>query len=144
MQNDDLANRHGEIFSPGPHPSSRQLLMSFFAISMDLPVLDIVYTWAHPLCGFLQLTSFTKHGVFRVHPRRRLYQPCVPFCCCRSVAQSCLTLCDPHGLQHPQPHCFPEFAQVHVHQMDDAIQSSHPLPPTSPYASIFPSISLFQ
>ena len=28
-------------------------------------------------------------------------------------------------------HCFPEFAQTHVHWVDDAIQPSHPLSPTS-------------
>ena len=40
------------LFSTSPHPSSRQLLMSFLTLSMDLPVLDILYTWAHPLCVF--------------------------------------------------------------------------------------------
>ena len=29
-------------------------------------------------------------------------------------------------------HCLPEFAQAHVHWVDDAIQLSHPLSPTSP------------
>ena len=36
----------------------------------------------------------------------------------------------PHGLQHtrpPCPHQPPEFTQTHVHQVDDAIQPSHPL-----------------
>ena len=28
----------------------------------------------------------------------------------------------------------PEFAQIHVHWVDDAIQPSHPLPPSSPFA----------
>ena len=34
----------------------------------------------------------------------------------------------------PVPHYFPEFAQVHVHWVGDAIQPSHPLPPSSPFA----------
>ena len=47
-----------------------------------------------------------------------------------SVAQSCLTLCDPmnrstSGL--PVHHQLPEFTQTHVHQVGDAIQPSHPL-----------------
>ena len=47
-----------------------------------------------------------------------------------SVAQSCLTLCDP--MNHSTPglpvhHQLPEFAQTHVHRVDDAIQPSHPL-----------------
>ena len=36
-----------------------------------------------------------------------------------------------HGLQHAK---LPEFAQIHVHWVSDAIQSSHPLPPSSPFA----------
>ena len=47
-----------------------------------------------------------------------------------SVAQSCLTLCDPmdcsmSGL--PFPHQLPEFTQTYVHWVGDAIQLSHPL-----------------
>ena len=34
----------------------------------------------------------------------------------------------------PVPHHFPEFAQVHVHCISDAIQSSYPLSPSSPLA----------
>ena len=47
------------------------------------------------------------------------------FCC--SVAKSCLTLCDCMDCStpgFPVPHCFPEFAQVHVHLIGDAIQPS--------------------
>ena len=54
-----------------------------------------------------------------------------------SVAQSCLTLCDPMicstpGL--PVHHQLLEFTQTHVHQVSDAIQPSHPL--LSPYSAI--------
>ena len=58
-------------------------------------------------------------------------------CCCCSVAQSCLTLWDPIDCSMPGlpvPHHFPEFAQVHVHCISDAIQPSHPLTPSSPSA----------
>ena len=47
-----------------------------------------------------------------------------------SVAQSCLTLSDPMDcsmLGFPVHHHLPELAQTHVHQVRDAIQSSHPL-----------------
>ena len=52
-----------------------------------------------------------------------------------SVTQSCLTLCDP--MNHSTPglpvhHQLPEFTQTHVHQVSDAIQSSHPLLSPSP------------
>jgi len=52
-----------------------------------------------------------------------------------SFTQSCLTLCDP--MNHSAPglpvhHQFPEFTQIHVHWVGDAIQSSHPLSSPSP------------
>ena len=54
-----------------------------------------------------------------------------------SVAQSCMTLCDPvnrsmQGL--PVHHQLPEFTQIHVHRVGDAIQPSHPLSSPSPPA----------
>ena len=54
---------------------------------------------------------------------------------CCSVAQSCLTLCklmDCSTPSLPVPHHLPNFAQVHVHCIGDAIQPSHPLTPSSP------------
>ena len=55
----------------------------------------------------------------------------------RSVAQLCLTLCDP--MNHSMPglpvhHQLPEFTQTHVHRVSDAIQPSHPLSSPSPLA----------
>ena len=46
-----------------------------------------------------------------------------------SVAQLCLTLCDP--MNHSTPglpvhHQLPEFTQTHIHRVSDAIQPSHP------------------
>ena len=66
--------------------------------------------------------------------------------CCCSVAQSYPTLCDPMDCSTPGlpvPQCLPEFAQVCVHCIGDAIQPSHPLTPSSPSPSIFPSIKDF-
>ena len=34
----------------------------------------------------------------------------------------------------PCPSLFPEFAQIHIHRVSDAIQPSHPLPPSYPSA----------
>ena len=48
--------------------------------------------------------------------------------------QSCPTLCDPMDCStpgHPAPHHLPEFAQVLVHCISDAIQPSHPLTSSS-------------
>ena len=53
----------------------------------------------------------------------------------RSVAQSCLTLCDPMNRSTPGlpgHHQLPEFTQTHLHQVSDAIQPSHPLLSPSP------------
>ena len=55
-----------------------------------------------------------------------------------SVAQSCLTLCDPMNRStpgHPVHHQLPEFTQTHDHRVSDAIQPSHPLSSLSPPAT---------
>ena len=52
-----------------------------------------------------------------------------------SVAQSCLSLCDPMDCSIPGlpvHHQLPEFTQTHVHWVSDAIQPSHPLLSPSP------------
>ena len=59
--------------------------------------------------------------------------------CCCSVAKWCLTLCDPMDCSTPDFalfHYLLEFAQIHVHWVCDAIQSSHPLSSPSPPAFI--------
>ena len=59
---------------------------------------------------------------------------CRNICCC-SVPQLCWSLCDPIDCSTPGlpvPHHLPEFSQVHVHYIGDAIQPSHPLMPSSP------------
>ena len=54
-----------------------------------------------------------------------------------SVAQSCLTLCDPMDCSRPGfpvHHQLPELTQTHVHWVSDPIQPSHPLSAPSPSA----------
>ena len=71
-----------------------------------------------------------------------------------SVAQTCLTFCDPTDCSMPG---FPvfyrllELVQTHVHWVSDAIQPSHPLSPPSPPAfnlsqvqDIFQWVGLFE
>ena len=68
---------------------------------------------------------------------------CVQF---SSVAQLCLTLCDPMNRSTPGlpvHHQVLEFTQTHVHPVSDAIQPAHPLPSPSPPALNFPSIRVF-
>ena len=40
-------------------------------------------------------------------------------------------------------HCLPEFAQILVHWLGDAVQPSHPLLPPLLLSSVFPSITVF-
>ena len=64
-----------------------------------------------------------------------------------SVAQSCLTLCDPMDCStpgFPVHHQLLEFAQTHFHQVHDAIQPSHPLLSPSPAFSLSQHQSLFK
>ena len=69
-------------------------------------------------------------------------------CCFSSVAQSCLTLCDPMNRSTPGLPVhkkLPELAQTHVHQVGDAIQPSHPLlTPSPPDFSLSQHQGLFQ
>ena len=45
-------------------------------------------------------------------------------CCCCSIAKSCLTLCSPIDCSTPVPHHLPEFAQVRVYWLGDALPPS--------------------
>ena len=68
------------------------------------------------------------------------------FCCYCSVTESCPTLCNPTDcsmLGFPVLHYLPEFAQIHVHWVSEAIQPSHSLLPLLLLTSIFPSIRAF-
>ena len=56
-------------------------------------------------------------------------------CGCCLVAKSRSTFCDPIECNTPDfpDHSLPDFAQMHVHWVGDAIQPSHPVPPSSPH-----------
>ena len=68
-----------------------------------------------------------------------------PLCCC-SATKLCPTLCDLMDCSMPGSsvlHCLPEFAQIHVHWIDDAIQHLILYRPLLLLPSIFPSIRVF-
>ena len=70
----------------------------------------------------------------------------VKLCLVSSVAQSCLTLCDPMDCSTPGlpvHHQLPELTQTHIHRVGHAIQPSHPLSSLSPPIFNFPSIRVF-
>ena len=81
------------------------------------------------------------------HPK--LYPP-PPHCHFQlsSVAQSCLTLCDPMDCSTPYLPIYQqllEFTQTHVNWVGDAIQPSHPLlSPSSPAFHLSQHQGLFQ
>ena len=63
-----------------------------------------------------------------------------------SVAQSCLTLCDPMNCSTPGlpvHHQLLQLAQTHVHRVGDAIQPSHPVIPFSSCLQPFPASESF-
>ena len=72
---------------------------------------------------------------------KRIYVLCL-------VTKLCLTLCNSMdcGMPHSSVlHCLLEFAQIHVHWVGDALQPSHPLSPSSPFAlNLFQHQRLFQ
>ena len=64
-------------------------------------------------------------------------KPILPSVHFSSVAQSCLTLCNPMNCStpgFPVHHQLPELIQTHVHWVGDAIQPSHPLSSPCPPA----------
>ena len=98
--------------------------------------------WGKPALSALDRNTL-EHKAFSCQPCRTQkshgFQPWEVMCSVQfsSVAQSCLTFCDP--MNHSTPglpvhHQLPEFTQTHVHQVGDAIQPSHPLSSPSPPA----------
>ena len=79
--------------------------------------------WCHPIILFdMRFPTYIKLSVKFQYSRGW-------YCHC-SVAKSCPTLCDPIYCSMPDfcvLHYLPEFAQIHVHWVGDAIQPSHPL-----------------
>ena len=66
---------------------------------------------------------------------------------CCSVAELCLTLCNPMDcstLGFPVLHYFLNFAQTLFHRVSDAIQPSHPLSSPSPVFNLSQHQGLFQ
>ena len=81
------------------------------------------FLWVHPIGNIL------SHGL----SGSKIIL--VPFKVCCSITKLCPTLCDAMDCSMPEfpiPHHHPEFAQVHIHWIGDAIQPSHPLLSPSP------------
>ena len=100
--------------------------------------------WLHSVIAiYCSITNYPKLSSLKEHTS-------VQF---SSVAQLCLTICDP--MNHNTPglpvhHQLLEFTQAHVHRISDAIQPSHPLsspsppaPKSLPASESFPMSQLF-
>ena len=110
----------------------RQYTLSYKGAStLRWTVLCSFYRWRKLKLGrFTDLHRFTKLVSVKLLSQCLMYQ-------FSSVAQSCLTLCNP--MNHSMPglpvhHQLPEFTQTHAHRLSDAIQPSHPLSSPSPPA----------
>ena len=107
------------------------------AVSWELsgmPLWTILYEescwWDHCDCLYIptlsapwRLTCLLWHSWYVVRD--------LGYCFRCLVAKSCSTLCDPMDCSMPGSpvlHYLPEFAQIHVHWVRDAIQPSYPLP----------------
>ena len=132
--------------------SSSGILIPCCGTSVLLPIENTVGV---SVFFFLSLaSSLCFNMVFILHFELQLRYPtrCIFFSQFSSVAQLCLTLCDPmhcslpgsciHGIFQarvlewgaiafspglPVHHQLLEFTQIHVHQVSDALQPSHPL-----------------
>ena len=80
--------------------------------------------------GFVAKEVLDQDLTFRIYVSVEMYNE-VQF---SSVAQSCLTLCDPMNSSTPGlpiHHQLLEFIHTYIHRISDAIQPSHPL--SSPF-----------
>ena len=103
--------------------TNSQSLLKLMSIELVMPSNHLIL--CHPL---LLLPSIFPS--IRVFPMSQLIQ-------FSSVAQSCLTLCDPMNRSTPGlpvHHQLPELVQTHVQVVGDAIQPSYPLSSPSPTA----------
>ena len=131
MFNMDHFTHAGKIlWTPGSHPSASRMALGDLVLSI-VPLLHIFLDWAihHFTFKWFSMSS-------EIHCKELLFllNNISQF---SSVAQSCLTLCDPMNRSTPGlpvHHHLPEFTQIHVHQVGDAIQSFHPLLSPSPPA----------
>ena len=120
--------------------------MTIWEVYVNIKIIDFFYSaMSHVLMSIVKemfiFFSLLEYPLFSEFLCLYLYSDLI-----RSVAQSCLTLCDPMNRStpgFPVHHQLPEFTEIHIHQVSDAIQPSHPLSSPSPLAPIPPSIRVF-
>ena len=96
--------------------------VSFLSLCSFLYINCAVYTFPFPSL-VIQMSYIASCVLLFTH------------CCCFSVAQPCLTLCNTMNCSTPGlpvHHQLLELSQTHVYRVGDAIQRSHPLSSPSP------------
>ena len=96
--------------------------------SIRLGGTDMIKKWVNINLFFLNVTIYEI--ITWTLPVIKLFLTCC--CCCCWGTKSYLTLCDLMNCIRPGfpvLHLSPEFAQTHVHWVDDTIQPSHPFLP---------------
>ena len=105
-----------------------------------------IFLWSWCLIVFLEVMN--SHFVFSegIFWSEEVLTETATLCCL--VAESCLTLWSPVDCGTSGSsvfHYLPEFDQIHVHWVDDAIKLFHPMPPSSPFVfNLSKHQSLFQ
>ena len=104
------------------------------------------HKWNHTDCTTMNTTRPQRISTLNIHWKDWCWSSStlatwfvvastVLWLCCSSVAQACLTVCDPMDCLtpgFPVFHCLLEFAQTLVHWISDIIQPSHLLSSPSP------------
>ena len=112
--------------------------MKFTVFSRNCHFLSVHKLHLHSLLEYLNVNLIKKFpglGYIQWSDKLINYWPDYFSVQFSSVTWSCLTLCnrmDCSTLGLPVHHQLPEFTQIHVHQVGDAIQPSHPLSSPSP------------
>ena len=91
-------------------------------------------------------TTFSLLKIYSLYPLQFWYSDASCTGQFSSLTQSCPTLCNPMDCSLPGlpvDHQLPEFTQIHVHWVSDAIQPPYPLSSLLLLPSIFPSIRVF-
>ena len=123
---EQLCNHHLDKDVDDNFPEAKSIpLSNYIPLLFSLPEVTIGLTF---LLLLLKDNCFTEFCCFLSN--FNMNQPSVQLS--RSVMSDSL---QPHEYQHaglPEYHQLPEFTQIHVHQVGDAIQPSHPLSSPSP------------
>ena len=114
-----------------------------FWLHLEAYAILVPQPWIKPVSPAVEAQSLTSGPPREVPNIAFLIAFSIQF---SSVPEPCPTLYDPRDCStpiFPVHHQLPEFTQIHVHRVSDAIQPSHPLHPLLLPPSTLPSIRVF-